>query len=89
MLKLTELCNDVKKGKVTEREIETLRVNANYKVLQGLYEAANVGKSPLVPQFYEISTAMQVCVEKLKAVKECRIKLVVVMEYCKRISKGM
>ena len=85
LLQLNNLSDDIKNGIVTGKEVEGYRKQAK---LQVLYEAANIGKSPLVPQFTEVSIAIQVCVKKLEILEEYRSKLSVVMEYCKCISKG-
>jgi len=85
---LAKLYDDLTKSTVTGREVENYRKQANS--LQVLCEAANLGSSQLAPQFTKIDSAMQNCVDKLKTVKEYRVKLAVVMEYCKPISsKGM
>jgi len=87
LLELAKLYDDLIKSKVTGREVENYRKHANS--LQVLCEAANLGSSQLAPQFTEIDSAMQNCVDKLNTIKEYREKLAVVMEYCKPItSKG-
>ena len=87
LLRLNKLSVDIKEGAVTGKEVESFRKQISK--LQVLYEAANTGNTSLVPQFIEISDAIEVCVEKIEAVKLYRSKLNVVMEYCKCISKGM
>ena len=84
---LRKLCNNIKEGTVTGKEVENYRQQANK--LQALCEAVNIGSTQLVPRFTEISKAMQDCLEKLKVVKEYRSKLFVVVDYCNDISKGM
>ena len=84
---LTKLYNDIKKATVTGREIENYRRQSSR--LQVLYEAANIGSTPLAPQFNEVKDAVEDCVKKLAAVKQYRSKLLVVVDYCKHISKGM
>ena len=85
---LNDLPNNITKGAVTGKEVEKYRKQANSNRLKVLCEAGNVGKSKLAPEFTEISIALQVCVDKLDMVKEYRIKLVVVKDYCEHISKG-
>lgn len=87
LLEIAKLYDDIKKSTVTGKEIENYKEKAGR--LQVLCEAANTGSAQLAPQFTQFSSAIQVCVEKLKVVKDYRLKLVVVMDYCKRISKGM
>ena len=89
LLQLNNLSDDIKKGVVTGKEVEGYREQISKNKLQVLYEAANIGKTPLVPQFSEVSSAIEECVKKLRILKEHRVKLSVVMEYCKCISKGM
>ena len=84
---LNSLPDNISKGAVTGKEVENYKKQANR--LKVLCEAGNIGKSKLVPQFTEISIALQVCVDKLNMVKEYQVKLVVVKDYCKLISKGM
>ena len=84
---LNDLPDNISRGAVTGKEVENFKKQANR--LKVLCEAGNVGKSKLVPQFTEISIALQVCVNKLNAVKEYRAKLIVVKDYCNHISKGM
>ena len=72
---------------VTGKEVEDYRKQTSK--LRAVYEAANIGNTLLVPQFAKVSTAIQVCMKKLATVKEYRSKLVVVVNYCKRISEGM
>ena len=57
--------------------------------LRALYEAANIGSTLLAPTFAEVDCAIKVCIEKLTEVREYRWKLLVVVDYCKRISKGL
>ena len=87
LIELAKLYNDIKKAKVTGKETEIYRRRSSR--LQILYEAANIGVTPLVPQFNEVKDAVEDCVEKLAAVKQYRSKLLVVVDYCKHISKGM
>ena len=84
---LNNLFDNIKKGVVTWKEVESYRKQTGK--LQILYKAANAGKTPLVPQFTEVSIAIQECVKKLEILKEYRLKLSAVMEYCKCISEGM
>lgn len=84
---LATLYNSVKSGEVTGVAVEHFRKETDQ--LQILYEAANIGNALLAPQFAEFSSALQVCVDIIKAVKMYRLKLVVVVDYCTRISKGM
>lgn len=87
LLQLKKLSDDIKSGAVTGKEVESYRKQTGK--LQVLYEAANTGKTPLVPQFTEVSIAVEECVKIIGILKEYRLKLSVVMEYCKCISKGM
>lgn len=84
---LKKLCNDIKESAVTGKEVESYRKEANK--LQILCEAANIGNTQLVPQFTEISEAIQECLDKLEVVKEYHSKLVVVVDYYNDISKSM
>ena len=85
LLKLIKLHNDIKNGAVTGNEVKSYRNKADN--LQCLCEAAKIVSS--VPQYDDISSAMEVCDKKLNIVKEYRLKLIVVVDYCKHISKGM
>ena len=87
LLQLKNLSDDIKNGAVTGKEVVSYRKQT--RKLQVLYEAANIGNTPLVPQFTEVSIAIEECVKMLGILKEYRLKLSVVMEYCKCISKGM
>ena len=87
LLELTKLYSDIKKGTVTGREIESYRRQISR--LQLLYEAAYIGTTPLACQFSEVKDAIEDCIKKLTAVKQYRSKLLVVVDYCKHISKGM
>ena len=87
LLELNKLSDNIKKGAVTGKEVESYKKQTSK--LQVLYEAANTGNTPLVPQFTEVSSAIKDCVKKLEILKEYRLKLTVVMEYCKYISEGM
>ena len=84
---LNFLPDNISKGVVTGKEVENYKKQSNR--LKVLCEAGNIGKSKLVPQFAEISVALQVCVDKLNMVKEYRVKLIVVKDYCNLISQGM
>ena len=86
-MEVVKLYDAIKKGTVTGKEIENYTEQASR--LQVLCEAANTGSTHLAPQFTQFSSAIQVCVKKLETVKDYRLKLVVMMDYCKRISKGM
>ena len=86
LIELTKLCDDIKKATVTGKEVEIYKRQSSR--LQVLYEAANIGVTPLVPQFNEVKDAVEDCVKKLAAVKQYRSKLLVVVDYCKHISKG-
>ena len=86
MLELDKLYGAIKDGTVTGKEIEDYNKQANQ--LQALYEAAKVGNALLVCHFAEVNVALKVCVEKLVKVKKYRSKLLVVVDYCRRISKG-
>ena len=83
---LNDLPDSISKGAITGKEVENYKRQADK--LKVLCEAGNIGKSELVPQINEISIALQVCVDKLNIVKEYRVKLVVVKDYCELISKG-
>ena len=85
LLRLIKLYDDIKIGAVTGNEIEHYRIKADK--LQCLCEAAKIVMS--VPRYNEVSSAMEVCDKKLNTVREYRLKLIVVVDYCKRISKGM
>ena len=87
LMKLIKLCDDIKEAAVTGKEVESYRKQSSK--LQVLYEAANTGNTPLVPRFTEVSIFIKDCVTKLEKLKEHRLKLTVVMDYCKCISKGM
>ena len=87
LLELTKLYNDIKKATVTGKEIENYRRQSDR--LQALYEAANIGSTPLAPQFNQVTNALEDCVKKLAAVKQYRSNLLAVADYCKHISKGM
>ena len=84
---MDKLYNDIKNGNITGKEVTDFKKQAGE--LQALYEAANIGSSLLAPQFAKVDNAIKVCIKKLDSVKEYRSKVVVVMDYCKRISKGM
>ena len=86
VLELTTLYNDIEMGKVTGKEIQNYRRQIN--VLQVLYEAANIGSTKLAPEFVKVNDGVKDCVKKLAKVKEYRSKLLVVVYYCKQISKG-
>ena len=58
---LNDLPDNISRGAVTGKEVENFKKQANR--LKVLCEAGNVGKSKLVPQFTEISIALQVCVK--------------------------
>ena len=87
LVTLNKLSVDIRGYTVTVEEAESYRKQISK--FQSLYEAANIGHTPLVPQFAEISNGIEACVQKVVAVKEYRSKLNVVMDYCKCISKGM
>ena len=87
LLELAKLHENFKRGMVTRKEVENYKKQADG--LKCLCEAANIENNQLVPQFTEIYTAMQVCIQKLKFVEEYRLKLDVVVDYCQHISKGM
>ena len=87
LLTLNKLSVDIKKYTVTGEEAESYKKQISK--FQALYEAANIGNTPLVPQFVEISNGIKACVQEVVAVKVYRSKLNVVMDYCKCISKGM
>ena len=87
LVKLNKLSDDIKEAAVTGKEVESYRKQSSK--LQVLYEAANIGNTPLVPQFIEVSIAINDCITKLEKLKEYRLKLTVVMDYCKCISKGI
>ena len=86
VLELIILCNDIEMGKVTGKEIENYRQQING--LQVLYEAANIGSTNFAPEFVKVNDGIKDCVKKLTKVKEYRSKLLVVVYYCKQISKG-
>ena len=86
LLKLKDLSVNIKTGAITGKEVEVYAEQINR--LQDLYEAANIGVNPILPQFTEISDAIKDSVNILEAVKEYRTKLGVVMDYCKCISEG-
>ena len=85
LLRLIKLHDDIKIGAVTGNEIKIYRIEADN--LRCLCEAAKDVTS--VPQYDQVSSAMDVCDEKLNKVREYRLKLKVVVDYCKKISKGM
>ena len=87
LMELNKLSDDIKEAVVTGKEVESYRKQSSK--LQVLYEAANIGNTPLAPQFTEVSSAIKDCVTKLEKLTEYRLKLTVVMDYCKCISKGM
>ena len=87
MLELIKLYEEIKKGKITKKELETYSQQANE--LQVLYGAANIGSTLLIPQFTEVSSALKVCVKKFNTVEDYRLKLVAMVDYCKHLSKGM
>ena len=89
LLQLNNLSDNIKKGAVTGKEVKGYREKIIKSKLQALYEAANIEKTSLLPQFTEVSSAIEECVKKLGILEEYRLKLSVVMEYCKCISKGM
>ena len=85
LMTLIKLHGDIKNARVTGKEVETYRKEANN--LHCLYEAVKTVIS--VPQYAEVSSALEVCVKKLNTVKVYRLKLIVVVHYYKRISEGM
>ena len=85
---LNNLPNNITMGAVTGKEVENYRKKANSDRLQVLCDAGKIGESKLTPEFDDISKALKVCVEKLNMVKEYRLKLIVVKDYCKLISEG-
>ena len=85
LLRLIKLHDDIKIGAVTGNEIKHYRIKADN--LQCLCEAAKMVAS--VPRYDEVSSAMEVCDKKLNTVREYRLKLIVVVDYCRHISKGM
>ena len=85
--KLNSLPDDIRNGAVTGKEVENYEEQV--AKLQVLYEAANIGKTKLVPSFTKVTDALKICVKKLNTVKEYRKKLLVVTDYCKLISEGM
>ena len=87
LLDLCELSDEVKKGTATGKKVENYRNQA--KNLQALMEPVIIGSNPLVSKFVEMENTIKICVEKLAKVKEYRSKLVVLVDYCKRISQGM
>ena len=87
LLELDKLYGAIRKGAVTGKEVESYRKQANE--LQALYEAASIGSAQLVPCFADIDLALEVCIAKLAKVKEYRMNLVAVVDYCKHISKGL
>ena len=87
LLRLNKLSVDINQCTITGKEAESFKEQITK--LQILYENANTGITPLVPQFADISDALKACVQKLEGVKVYRSKLNVVMDYCKCVSKGM
>ena len=87
LLDLCERSDDFKKGTATGKEVENYKNQADE--LQALKEPVVAGSTPLVSKLVEVENTIKICVEKLDKVKEYRSKLVVLVNYCKRISEGM
>ena len=91
LIELNQLHKHIKSGNITGKEVEEFMHppvdQAND--LKILCEAANIGSVQLAPTFTELSSALEICKGKLEVIKEYKLKLFVVVEYCKRVSEGM